>query len=39
MSAHFLLNLLNELGKRNKIACRAFDLLWPLSIHVFKGPS
>ena len=34
MSAHVLLNLLNELGKRDKIceACRAFHLFFPTSL-------
>ena len=33
MSAHFLLNLLNELGKREKCeACRAFYLFFATSL-------
>ena len=33
MSAHVLLNVLNELGKRDKCeACRAFDLFCATSI-------
>ena len=32
MSAHVLLNLLNELGKRDKCeACRAFYLYFPMN--------
>ena len=33
MSAHVLLNLLNELGKRDKCeACRAFNLFFATSL-------
>ena len=38
MSAHVLLNLLNELGKRNKFeACRAFLSLFPSEFYKFNN--
>ena len=34
MSAHFLLNLSNELEKREKCdACRVFDLFFPMNLN------
>ena len=32
MSAHVLLNLSNKLGKRDKMACRAFYLFFATSL-------